>query len=149
LEVSNDGTIWTEVWANPAVIVDLEWTEVEYDISAIADNEPAVFVRFVMGSTDGGLRYCGWNIDEFRIVALDCESEVHCCMPPSMGDIDQSGGVDITDISVLIDNQFISLAPLGCMEECDIDLSGEVDITDLSLLIDNQFISLNPLPDCP
>ncbi|MCP4548530.1 MAG: hypothetical protein GY835_18900, partial [bacterium] len=30
-----------------------------------------------------------------------------CCLPPTVGDVDQSGGVDITDISVLIDNQFL------------------------------------------
>jgi len=72
-----------------------------------------------------------------------------CCLPPTVGDIDQSGGVDITDISVLIDNQFISLTPLVCDEEGDVDFSGAVDITDLSILIDNQFLTLTPLPPCP
>jgi len=36
-----------------------------------------------------------------------------CCLPPTVGDIDQSGGVDITDIAVLIDNQFLTLSPLS------------------------------------
>jgi len=72
-----------------------------------------------------------------------------CCIPPTVGDIDQSGGVDITDISVLIDNQFLTLTPLICEEEGDVDFSGTVDITDLSLLIDNQFLTLTPLPPCP
>jgi len=72
-----------------------------------------------------------------------------CCLHPTVGDIDQSGGVDITDISVLIDNQFLTLTPLICEEEGDIDFSGTVDITDLSILIDNQFLSLAPLPACP
>ncbi len=73
----------------------------------------------------------------------------NCCLPPTLGDVNQSGGVDITDIQVLVDNQFLSLTPLICDQEGDIDISGEVDITDLSLLIDNQFISLEPLPACP
>ncbi|MCP4603906.1 MAG: hypothetical protein GY847_25860, partial [Proteobacteria bacterium] len=72
-----------------------------------------------------------------------------CCLPPTVGDIDQSGGVDITDISVLIDNQFLTLTPLVCEDEGDIDFSGITDITDLSILIDNQFLSLTPLPPCP
>jgi thrombospondin type 3 repeat protein len=67
------------------------------------------------------------------------------------GNVDCSpgDGVDITDISVLIDNQFLTLAPLGCPEEADVDLSGDIDITDLSILIDNQFLTLTPLPPCP
>jgi len=72
-----------------------------------------------------------------------------CCLPPTVGDIDQSGGVDITDISVLIDNQFLTLTPLVCEDEGDCDLSGAVDITDISVLIDNQFLTLTPLPPCP
>ena len=72
-----------------------------------------------------------------------------CCLPPTVGDVDQSGGVDITDISVLIDNQFLTLTPLVCDDEGDIDFSGTIDITDLSLLIDNQFLTLTPLPPCP
>ncbi len=72
-----------------------------------------------------------------------------CCIPPTVGDIDQSGGVDITDISVLIDNQFLTLTPLECEEEGDVDFSGTVDITDVSVLIDNQFLTLTPLPPCP
>jgi len=72
-----------------------------------------------------------------------------CCIPPTVGDIDQSGGIDITDISVLIDNQFLTLTPLMCEDEGDVDLSGAVDITDISVLIDNQFLTLTPLPPCP
>ena len=66
-----------------------------------------------------------------------------------MGDCDQSGAVDITDISVLIDNQFLTLTPLVCEAEGDVDYSGVVDITDLSVLIDNQFLTLTPLGPCP
>lgn len=72
-----------------------------------------------------------------------------CCVPPTVGDIDQSGVVDITDVSVLIDNQFLRLAPLVCEAEGDVDFSGVVDITDLSVMIDNQFLTLTPLPPCP
>lgn len=72
-----------------------------------------------------------------------------CCIPPTMGDCNQSGAVDITDVSVLIDNQFLTLTPLICDQEADVDFSGIVDITDLSVLIDNQFLTLTPLAACP
>jgi hypothetical protein len=66
-----------------------------------------------------------------------------------VGDCNQSGTVDITDISILVDNQFLSLTPLICEAEGDVDYSGVVDITDLSIIIDNQFLTLAPLPACP
>jgi len=72
-----------------------------------------------------------------------------CCLPPSVGDIDQSGITDISDVQLLIDNQFLTLTPLVCEDEGDLDYSGIVDITDVQILIDNQFISLTPLPPCP
>ncbi len=72
-----------------------------------------------------------------------------CCIPPTVGDVDQSGAVDITDISVLIDNQFLTLTPLVCFDEGDVDFSGGVDVTDLSILIDNQFLTLTPMLPCP
>ncbi len=72
-----------------------------------------------------------------------------CCIPPTVGDTDQSGAVDITDVSILVDNQFLTLTPLICEEEGDVDFSGVVDISDLSILIDNQFLTLTPLPPCP
>jgi len=72
-----------------------------------------------------------------------------CCLPPTVGDIDQSGIVDITDIQLLIDNQFLTLTSLVCEAEGDLDFSGIVDITDVQILIDNQFITLAPLSPCP
>jgi len=79
-----------------------------------------------------------------------------CCVG-DVGDVDMSGGVDITDISILVDNQFLTLTPLVCEEEGNINYPGSgypvtdmvVDISDLSYLIDNQFLTLAPLPPCP
>lgn len=79
------------------------------------------------------------------------------CCTGLVGDCDLSGTVDITDISVLVDNQFHTLTPLVCEEAASINYPGTgysttdtlVDITDLTILIDNQFLSLAPLPPCP
>jgi hypothetical protein len=85
------------------------------------------------------------------------EESSTCCLAPSVGDCDQSGSVDISDISVLIDNQFLTLTPLVCEDEGNINYPGSgypstdtvIDIADLTLLIDNQFLTLEPLPACP
>ncbi len=97
---------------------------------------------------DGYIDLAVANFDDGTVSLLLIVDE-GCCIPPTVGDVDQSGVVDITDVSVLIDNQFLTLTPLVCEEEGDVDFSGTVDISDLSILIDNQFLTLNPLPPCP
>ncbi|MCP4684090.1 MAG: hypothetical protein GY867_01460 [bacterium] len=78
-----------------------------------------------------------------------CFTIYNCCQGPTVGDMDMSGVVDVTDIQVIIDNQFLSLTPLTCEIQGDLDFSGIIDITDLSILVDNQFLTLTPLSPCP
>ena len=70
-------------------------------------------------------------------------------------DCDTLDMVDISDVNALIDNLYLTLAPLCCVAEADLDVSGgcnpgpyDIDITDLSILIDHLFGSMAPLPDC-
>jgi hypothetical protein len=70
VRVSNNGSTWTTIWENPTEITDSSWTLQEFDISAIADNQPTVYLRWTMGPTDVAWQYCGWNIDDVQIVAL-------------------------------------------------------------------------------
>jgi hypothetical protein len=70
MRVSNDGSNWTLVWENGGEIDDTQWTQVEYDISAVADGQPTVYLRWSMGPTDGSWVYCGWNIDDIEIWGL-------------------------------------------------------------------------------
>ena len=73
VRASNDGVNWTTVWSNAAEITDYSWTEMDVDISAVAEDEPTVYLRWTMGETDGGWTYCGWNIDDIQIVAIGGE----------------------------------------------------------------------------
>ncbi|MBN1425931.1 T9SS type A sorting domain-containing protein [Candidatus Fermentibacteria bacterium] len=75
ISVSGDGISWTRVWTNPAEITDQSWVAQELDISAMADNQATVYVRWTMGPTDEGWTYCGWNIDDIQILA-HAEGEV-------------------------------------------------------------------------
>ena len=69
VSVSNDGNTWALIWINPDEVTDDTWIEQEFDISESADDNPIVYVRWTMGPTDDGWVYCGWNIDDIRILA--------------------------------------------------------------------------------
>jgi PKD repeat protein len=70
-QVSNDGSSWTTVWENDSSdLQDLSWVPVQYDISAVADGQPTVYLRWVMGPSDFMVTYSGWNIDDVRITGL-------------------------------------------------------------------------------
>jgi len=71
VRVSNDGDNWTTFWTNPDEITDNSWTQIDIDISEVADNQESVYLRWTMGSTDGGWRYCGWNIDDVQIYGIE------------------------------------------------------------------------------
>jgi len=71
LQVSNNGSDWTMLWENgTATIDDSSWSQEVFDISAVADEESTVYVRWAMGPTDGSSTYAGWNIDDLEIWAV-------------------------------------------------------------------------------
>lgn len=75
IQVSNDGgRSWTTVWTNSTSnINDRNWTHVSYDISRVADDKEQVRVRWYMGTTDSTENFCGWNIDNVRVLSyLPC-----------------------------------------------------------------------------
>ena len=71
IQVSNDGTNWTQVWENSNTSGqnddDGAWVYCEYDISTLADGRANVFVRWGMGTTDDMWHFCGWNLDDVRV----------------------------------------------------------------------------------
>ena len=69
VRVSNDGVTWTDVWEHSGTdIRDTSWAEYEYDISAVADGQPAVYVQWGMGPTDEAEALGGWNIDDVALL---------------------------------------------------------------------------------
>lgn len=105
VQVSANGVLWTTIWENYATISDLEWQEVEYDISAVADGRPTVYLRWVMGPTDLGLRLIGWNIDDVRLVSYQCIE----CACPDYCDLDLDSSVNPLDVSLLVSYVYKSL----------------------------------------
>ena len=78
LRASNDGSNWLTVWENAHEVADDTWVRQTFDISNVADNKSSVYLRWTMGPTDGGWTYCGWNIDDLRILA-DANSAAPTC----------------------------------------------------------------------
>jgi len=71
-----------------------------------------------------------------------------CCLFFT-GNVDGEGGVDIADLTFLIDHLFINFPPIDCPEEGNVDGDGGIDIADLTFLIDHLFINFPSLPPCP
>jgi len=69
IRVSTNGADWVNVWENAysTHVEDSAWTQVEYDITAFAADQPTVYLRWTMGTTDTGWHFCGWNIDDVEI----------------------------------------------------------------------------------
>ncbi|MEE9553426.1 MAG: IPTL-CTERM sorting domain-containing protein [candidate division Zixibacteria bacterium] len=75
IRVSVDGVNWTNVFSNPGTITDNSWVEQVYDVSEWADGQANFRIRFVMGDTDYGWRYCGWNIDDMTLTGYYCGTQ--------------------------------------------------------------------------
>ncbi|MBU0638128.1 MAG: hypothetical protein KKB50_04625 [Planctomycetes bacterium] len=95
VRVSNNGSNWTTVWQNNAEVADYAWVEMDLDISAVADDQPTVYVRWTMGTTDGGWHYCGWNIDDVQIWGIGPA-------PYAPGDLNCDGSIDGFDIDPFV-----------------------------------------------
>ena len=63
-------------------------------------------------------------------------------------DCDPANGTDISDLSTLIDNLYISFSPLCCEAAANTDGQPGIDISDLSALIDYLYINFTPTAPC-
>ena len=125
--VSNNGADWTTLWANPGTgsISDSSWSQMSFDISAVADGQSTVYLRWTMGETDGNVTYPGWNVDDVEIFAI-------VLGPACPGDLDGSGLIDLADLQILLAHYGQS----GVDQNAgDMDADGDVDLNDLQLLL--------------
>ena len=70
---SNNGTSWQTIWdhwehTGNKPIEDSDWQIMEYDISAVADHQSTVYIRwsYEIRSAEAWL-YSGWNIDDIQL----------------------------------------------------------------------------------
>lgn len=72
LQVSNNGTTWTTLYNHSsASLNETTWSLQTYNISAVADGQATVYLRWGMGTTNGSVTFPGWNIDDIEIWGVD------------------------------------------------------------------------------
>lgn len=130
IEVSNNGSTWNTIWENSAEITDSSWTLQTYDISAFADDQSTVYVRWGMGPTDARWHYSGWNIDDIKLVSDSNQV-------PLTGDFELDCDVDLGDLILLAiawlqDDPLLDIAPEGG--------DGIINLMDLQILSENWLI---------
>jgi hypothetical protein len=71
------------VWENPtgSAVLDQAWTAQELDVSALADGRSAVAIRFEL-NTDAVVAMGGWNLDDVRVTARDCNVAALAALDP-------------------------------------------------------------------
>lgn len=75
IQVSRNGSTWTTIWTHSgSSFNESSWSLQTYNISAVADGQPTVYIRWGMGTTDGTVTYPGWNLDDIEIWGIDLSS---------------------------------------------------------------------------
>lgn len=126
IQISPDGVNWSDVWVhNGSTIEDGAWTHQSYDISAAADDEAAIKLRWGMGPTDGSVTFCGWNIDDIVVTGIRASA-------PCPGDLNGDRIVSIEDLAQVLSNYAATDAdPI----DGDVDGDGIISISDLAFML--------------
>jgi len=127
VEVTNDGVNWHEFWCNGLwVYTDNQWYAWAYDISDVADGQPAVQVRWCYQTHPMVSRMSGWNVDDIEFWGM-----LPACWIP--GDLNGDADVDVEDFDVFaacLAGPNVITPPPGCGpdEFAQADLDGDLDV---------------------
>ncbi len=95
VEVSNNGVIWTTVWNHSGgAISESSWSLQIYDLSAMADGQSQVYVRWGMGPTNSSTTYPGWNLDDVEIWGIQPLTDCNGNDVPDNVDIAEGTSLD-------------------------------------------------------
>jgi hypothetical protein len=96
IALSTDGQNWASVWDNGTTeIVENAWSWQQYDVTALAARQPAVYIQWSYQVGTGAWAYSGWNLDDIEIWAV-------LRNPPRPGDLTCDGFIDFGDISAFL-----------------------------------------------
>ncbi len=141
ISVSSDGENWATIWESTSEFYDVDWNFISINISAQADNQPEIYVRWTMGPTDESFTYCGWNIDDILIVGYDCPDFL-------CGDANSDQTINVGDAVFLISYVFSGGPAPNPLEAGDANCDGQVNVGDAVYLIAYVF-SGGAEPCCP
>lgn len=135
IEVSNDGMSWTTIWFNPFgfgnSIIETAWSFQTYDISAVADNQATVYIRWYIGPTDSSVQYSGWNIDDVQIKGVLPPMAPSCCLGNANGD----SVIDFNDITSVLANWLATGVTPNTNGDANCDTN--VDFNDITTILAN------------
>jgi hypothetical protein len=137
VEVSSDGSTWSTVWTNGSTVIrENAWSLKTYDISATADHQATVYIRWGYRIGSGAYAYSGWNLDDVQLWAF-------APLPPNLlGDLNCDGSVGFGDINPFVlalsnPDLYASTFPGCSLLHGDINQDGSVNFGDI-----NPFVAL-------
>lgn len=78
VQVSSDTTNWTAVWSNSGGYSGAGWWYTSCDLNAYASRVSAFTIRWAqMDIENFGYNFCGWNVDDVRIVGTPVSQAMH------------------------------------------------------------------------
>ena len=129
---NNNGGSWTNFWQNSSTLSGGTWELWEFDLTNYAVGQSQVKIRWGMGPTDSGWRYCGWNIDDV-VVFLERPCEIATPTPaPTVtpddclhtGDVSQDGTISSEDAQLAFQIALGQYSPTY-FEACAADCNGD------------------------
>ena len=125
VEISSDGVNFDIIWENTGESIDDDsWVEMVFDLSAYADGQETVYLRWGMGPTDNGVTYPGWNLDDVELWGI---------ADPDVADFNADAFVDLEDAELF--EQCLGGPEQGLALPClcvDLDADGDVDLADFA-----------------
>jgi hypothetical protein len=115
IQVSTNGTVWTDIWTTAKAVADSSWQEVQYSLPAFAAGSSSVQLRWGI-SSGASQNDIGWNIDDVMVLgngAVDTAPVTAMIDAPNI----ISGGSPIHSFTVTYtDNVAVSVASLGAAD---------------------------------
>lgn len=69
IQVSRDGSVWSNVWTSGGTITDTTWQEIQLDVTGAAAGQTNVQLRWGMQANTDTRVGCGWNLDDIQLLA--------------------------------------------------------------------------------
>ena len=132
ISISTDAVNWQTVWENTSEVFDVDWVRKEYDISAWADHQPRIYLRWTMGPTDAAQTYCGWNIDDVLVSGFTCQ--INNC-----GDANADASVNLSDAVYIINYVFSGGDAPVPYDAGDVNCDGKCNVSDAVFIINYVF----------
>ncbi len=112
IDVSTNGTTWTQVWSAASSVSDASWQDIQYSLPAFATGSPSVRLRWGIGSNNSG-NAIGWNMDDVEILSggnLDTTPPTATLAAPSLV---SAGSPSYSFTVTYTDNTAVAVGTLG------------------------------------